>query len=160
MPAPVRAAALVPAERLLLGLLLRGAEGIDEALGELSEADVGGLQSAPVLRAAKGLYLRNEAITAAALAAAVEEEARTLLTALAMVDGPSDGVLAPRLRQGIEAAPRAGADGRDPARLEGGPPRTEHEALLLRKERAGPADGGTRVVVASLRVGAHGRGRV
>ncbi len=92
MPAPVGAASLVPAERLLLGLLLRGAEGLDEAMGELGDAEMGGLHSAPVLRAAKGLYLKNEAITATALTAAVEEEARTLLTALAMVDGPSTGV--------------------------------------------------------------------
>ena len=92
MPGPVRVASLIPAERLLLGLLLRSAEGVDEALGELADAEIDGLHSAPVLRAARSLYLKNVAITSAALTEAVEEEARSLLTALAMVDGPSEGV--------------------------------------------------------------------
>ncbi len=91
-PAPLRVAALLPAESLLLGLLLRGAEGIHEALGDISDGELNGLHSASVLRAARGLYLRNEAINSASLTAAVEEEARTLLTALAMVDGPLLGV--------------------------------------------------------------------
>jgi hypothetical protein len=89
---PLRAAALLPAEKLLLGLLLRGAEGINEALGEISDAELHGLHSATVLRAARGLYLRNEPINNDSLTAAVEEEARTLLTALAMADGPAVGV--------------------------------------------------------------------
>ena len=92
VPGPVRAASLIPAERLLLGLLLRSAEGVDEALGELADAEIDGLHSAPVLRAARSLYLKNVAITSAALTEAVEEEALPLLTAVAMVDGPSDGV--------------------------------------------------------------------
>ena len=123
---------LVPAEKLLLGLLLRGAEGLDEALGELADAELDGLRSAPVLRAARGLYLRNEAITTASLTAAVEEEARGMLTALAMVDGPARAS-PPRLRQGVEAPAPAGADGRDPAGAEGGASRKRQEALLLEK---------------------------
>jgi len=89
---PLRAAALLPAESLLLGLLLRGAEGIHEALGDISDSELDGLHSASVLRAARGLYLRNEPINTSSLTAAVEEEARTLLTSLAMLGGPLAGV--------------------------------------------------------------------
>jgi len=91
-PVAYREAALLPAEKLLLGLLLRGAEGINEALGEISDGELERLHSAPVLRAARGLYLRNEPIHTESLSAAVEEDARSLLTALAMADGPSAGV--------------------------------------------------------------------
>ncbi len=90
---PLRSAALLPAEKLLLGLLLRGAEGIHEALGEISDAELNGLHAAEVLRAARGLYLRNEPINDESLTAAVEPEARPLLTALAMADGPGAGVM-------------------------------------------------------------------
>ena len=71
---PFREAALLPAEKLLLGLLLRGADGIQDALGEITDAELGGLHSAPVLRAARGLYLRNEPIHVESLSAVVEEE--------------------------------------------------------------------------------------
>ena len=132
LPGPVRAQALIPAERLLLGLLLRSAAGVDEALGELGDAEIDGLHSAPVLRAARSLYLKNVAITSAALTEAVEEEARTLLTAVAMVDGPSDGVspldcvkelkrilIRARMKEVQRALKEAPAD--------------EHEALLTEK---------------------------
>jgi DNA primase len=84
---------LVPAEKLLLALLVRGADGIDLALGAIMEADIAGLQSAEVLRAAKTLYLRGEKLTAAALEAALaSEEARRMLTAIAVEGGPTEGV--------------------------------------------------------------------
>ncbi len=90
---PVPRPTLVPAEKLLLALLVRGADGIDLALGAITEADVAGLQSAEVLRAAKTLYLRGETLTAAALEATLaSEEARRMLTAIAVEGGPTDGV--------------------------------------------------------------------
>jgi DNA primase len=90
---PAVRASLVPAEKLLLALLVRGADGIDLALGAITETDIAGLQSAEVLRAAKTLYLRGEKLTAAALEAALaSEEARRMLTAIAVEGGPTDGV--------------------------------------------------------------------
>ncbi|HVQ29287.1 MAG TPA: DNA primase, partial [Vicinamibacteria bacterium] len=94
LPGPVRAEALIPAERLLVWLLLRSAEGVDEALGELADTEIEGLHSAPVLRAARSLYLKNVAITSAALTEAVAEDERSLLTAVAMGNDPNEGVSA------------------------------------------------------------------
>jgi len=91
-PAPVAPAAraLLPAEKCLISLLLRGGEGIDSALGELGETDYEKLASAPILRAAKGIYLRGETVNAASLQAALAgDPSESVLTALAM-----DGVLA------------------------------------------------------------------
>jgi DNA primase len=88
-----RATALLPAERWLLCLLAQGAAGIDEALGELTDDDVTRLRSAELLRAAKGLYLRAEAVNAVALARAVEgEESRRLLSEVAVLAPPADVV--------------------------------------------------------------------
>jgi DNA primase len=90
--APARPS-LVPAEKLLLSLLVKGGEGIDEALGAMTEADLTGLQSAEVLRTARALYLRGERLGAVALEAAVTgEEARRMLTAIAVEGGPTEGV--------------------------------------------------------------------
>jgi len=77
---------LLTAERLLLAMLAHGAEDADEALGEISETDFASLRSAPVLRAAKGLYLRGVKVVAAELSAAVEddEESRRLVSEIAV----------------------------------------------------------------------------
>ena len=83
--APVPVTALLSAEKCFLSLLLQGAEGINEALGELTDADMAGLGSAPVLRAAKGLYLRVAAVDAASLQAALAgDPAERFLTAIAV----------------------------------------------------------------------------
>jgi DNA primase len=129
---PVRSATLVPAESLLLGLLLRGAAGIDEALGELGEAEVDGLHSAPVLRAAKSLYLRGEAITAAALLGAVEEEARTVLHAVAVVEGPAGGVSALDCVKELKRLPLRARMAEIQRALKEAPPERQ-EALLVEK---------------------------
>jgi hypothetical protein len=74
-------------------MLLCGGEGVDEALAELQEADLAGLRSAGVLRAAKAMYLRAEAVTAEALVAqAVDDEERRLLTEVAVEGAPAQGV--------------------------------------------------------------------
>jgi hypothetical protein len=94
-PAPALSprASLLPAERWLLALILTGVEGVDDALGELADADLAGLRSAEALRAARALYLRGEAVTPTALSAAVEdEEARRLLNEVAVVGNPTEGV--------------------------------------------------------------------
>ena len=52
---PPRPAVLLPAEKLLVALLLTGAEGAGEALDSLDEAALQGLRAAPVLSAARAL---------------------------------------------------------------------------------------------------------
>jgi DNA primase len=84
---------LLPAERWLLSLLVQGGEGIDEALGELTESDIASLRSAELLRAAKSLYLRAQPVDAAALASEVpDDESRRLLSEVAVL-APPKGVL-------------------------------------------------------------------
>jgi DNA primase len=88
-PPPPRAGVLLSAEKWLVALLLKEAEGLDEALAELTDADVAGLRTAEVLVAAKALYLRGAAPSAAALAEAVTtEDARRLLREIAVEDPP------------------------------------------------------------------------
>ncbi len=82
---------LLTAEKLLLAMLAHGTEDADEALGEISEADFASLRSAPVLQAAKGLYLKGQKVDAAALSAAVEdEESRRLLSEVAVETLPEN----------------------------------------------------------------------
>jgi DNA primase len=88
-------AALLPAEKCLVSLLLRGAEGVDEALAGLSEAEVAGLGSASILRAARTLYLRATPVNAASLQAALAgDPAESFLTALAVAGVAAEGVSA------------------------------------------------------------------
>jgi DNA primase len=93
--APPPPAVLLPAERWLLALLTQGADGIDEALSELTEADLVGLRSADLLRAAKGLYLRAEPISAVSLAGVVNAETARLLNEIAVGAPPADAVGTP-----------------------------------------------------------------
>jgi DNA primase len=92
---PPRRLEMLAAERLLVALLVHGAPGIDDALGELSDGDVEGLASAEVLRAARGLYLRGQAVSASSLAEEVEsDEARRLVSETAVGAAPGPGVVA------------------------------------------------------------------
>jgi DNA primase len=93
--APAPPAVLLPAERWLLALLAQGAEGIDEALAQLTEEDLTGLRSAELMRAAKGLYLRAEPINAASLAAVVNDETARLLNEIAVGAPPAAAVGTP-----------------------------------------------------------------
>jgi DNA primase len=130
--AAFRPVALVPAESLLLGLLLRGAEGVDKALEELRDSDCDGLRSAAVLRAAKTLYLRGETITAASLSAAVEEESRTLLNAVAVSEGPAGGVSPLDCVLELKRLPLRARMAQIQRALKEAPPE-DQEALLLEK---------------------------
>jgi DNA primase len=90
-----RAEALLPAERWLLALIVQGAEGIDEAMGELTEADIDGLRAAALLRAAKAVWRRAGEVTAPALLSELEdEEARRLLAEIAVEGVPGEGLSA------------------------------------------------------------------
>ncbi|MFI5183504.1 MAG: toprim domain-containing protein, partial [Vicinamibacteria bacterium] len=82
--------ALLPAERVLLALIVREADGLGEALAALSEADLAGLGSAELVRAARALILRGERVTASFLAALItEDDARRLLTEVAVEEIPT-----------------------------------------------------------------------
>jgi DNA primase len=93
--APPVLAVLLPAERWLLALLTQGAEGIDEALAELTEADLTGLRSADLLRAARGLYLRAEKVSAVSLAGVVKDESARLLNEVTVQAPPPAAVGTP-----------------------------------------------------------------
>jgi hypothetical protein len=74
-----------------VALILKGAEGIEDALAELREADFAHLAAAELLRAAKSAYLRNLPLSAASLEAELgSEDARRLLREIAMDDPPVD----------------------------------------------------------------------
>ena len=90
-PTP-RPAVLLPAERLLVALLLSDAEGAGEALDSLDDADLQGLRAAPVLAAARALRGRGERVTAAGLEAALEEEARRMVREVAVEPPVTQGV--------------------------------------------------------------------
>jgi DNA primase len=93
-PVP-RTLPLLPAERWLVALVVQGAEGVDEALSELDEADLEGLRAAPLLRAAKAVWRRAGEVTAPALAAELEnDDARRLLSEIAVVGAPQEGLSA------------------------------------------------------------------
>ena len=85
-PAQARAG-LLPAEKWLLALMLEGRAGVEDALDTLHDADLQGLRSEEVLRAAKGLSAGGRAVAPEALADTVGEESRRMLREIA-VDGP------------------------------------------------------------------------
>jgi DNA primase len=91
---PPPRAVLLPAEKWFLALLLGGDEGIDEALGELTDADLCGLATEAILRAAKALYLKGQKVTASALSGDLDEAARRTLTEIAVEGPPTEGLTA------------------------------------------------------------------
>jgi DNA primase len=93
-PVERRAAALMPAERWLLALIVTGADGIDEALAELGEADIDGLRAESLLRAAKALWRREQPVTMASLGDEVNEDDRRVLSEIAVEGVPGEGLSA------------------------------------------------------------------
>jgi len=91
-PVPPRPAVLLPAERLLVALVLADAEGAGEALDSLDEASIQGLRAGPVLSAARVLRGRGERVTAAGLEAALEEEDRRMVREVAVEAPVTEGV--------------------------------------------------------------------
>lgn len=77
---------LKPAERDLLSALVRDPRPVVEALAELEEADLDGLTSAPILRAARAAASLGAVVPSALLERLNEEEGR-LLTSLAAAGG-------------------------------------------------------------------------
>ena len=83
---------LIPAEKLLIGLILSDATGIREALGAIEEADLQPLGAAQVLRAARQLALDGRPVTLAELEGVLDEDDRRLLSEAAVEDSPEKGV--------------------------------------------------------------------
>jgi len=134
-PAPRKAQALLPAERWLLALILTGAEGIDEALAELGEADIDGLRAAPLLRAAKALWRREKPVTMASLTDEVgDEAARRLLSEIAVEGVPGDGLSARECVKEIRRQPLKAQMAEVQKRLQGAEGESL-EALLNEKTR-------------------------
>jgi len=104
--ATVRAARLLPAERWLLALVVRGAGDVAGALSELGESDIDGLMAAPLLRAAKALWRRGGALTLPALADEVaDEDSRRLLSEIAVEGLPTEGLSARECVREIRCQP-------------------------------------------------------
>ena len=134
---PPRAAALMPAERWLLALLVSGADGVDEALGEIGEADLDGLRAAPLLRAAKGLWRRGDAVTMEALTSAVgddDDDTRRLLSEIAIEGLPGEGISALECAREIQRRPLKARMAEIQKRLKGATGESL-EALLTEKTR-------------------------
>jgi len=91
---PAKAATLLPAERWLLALVAQGAPGVEDALKELEGRDIAGLRSEPLLRAAQAVALREDRVTLPAVVAELDEEARRLMSQIAVEGAPSEALSA------------------------------------------------------------------
>ena len=134
---PPRAAALMPAERWLLALVVLGADGVDEALAELGEADLDGLRAAPLLRAAKAIWRRGDVVTMPALTSALgdeDEDALRLLSEIAVGGLPGEGVSALECAREIQRRPLKARMAEIQKRLTGATGESL-EALLTEKTR-------------------------
>ena len=134
--APARKAwALMPAERWLLALVVLGAEGVDEALAELGEADLDGLGAASLLRAAKAIWRRGDPVTMPALTAETDDEdARRLLSEIAIEGAPTEGLAAHECVREIRRQPLRARMAEIQKSLHGAKGETL-EALLTEKTR-------------------------
>jgi DNA primase len=134
-PATRKAPALLPAERWLLALIVGGAEGIDEALADLGEADIDGLRAAPLLRAAKALWRRGQPVTLASLGSEIDDEdARRLLSEIAVEGVPGEGLSAKECVKEIRRQPLKAQMADVQKRLQGATGESL-EALLNEKTR-------------------------
>jgi DNA primase len=104
-PERPQAPRLTPAEKMLLSLLVLGAEGVGEALESLDEIDVDGLRSAPLLLAARGLRLEGLAVSPQALAERVDEDQQKILSRLGVEAIPVEGVTPESCVKELKCAP-------------------------------------------------------
>jgi hypothetical protein len=85
-----KAAGLLPAERWLLALVAQSAAGVEDALKELEEQDLAGLRAAPLLRAAQAVARRDERVTLPAVLAELDEDARRMMSQIAVEGAPME----------------------------------------------------------------------
>jgi DNA primase len=88
--APTVRAQLLPAERWLLALVAQGAAGVEQALDELQDAEVDGLASAAILRAAQAAARKSTPVSLAAVLEALSDEERRLVSAIAVEGVPAE----------------------------------------------------------------------
>ena len=83
---------LIPAEKLLIGLILSDAPGVAKALESIEEQDLQPLGAAQILRAARQLVLDGRPVTLAELEGVLDEDDRRLLSEAAVEDSPEKGI--------------------------------------------------------------------
>jgi DNA primase len=89
-PGRARAVAMLPAERWLLALVAQGAAGVEDALKELEDEDLEGLRAADLLRAAQAVARRDQRVTLSAVVAELDEDARRLMSEIAVKGAPAE----------------------------------------------------------------------
>jgi DNA primase len=133
-PAVPRAAVLLPAERWLLALVAQGAAGVEIALDELQEPDLEGLRSAPILRVAQAVARRSERVTLGAVLDGLEEDARRVMSQIAVEGVPAEGLSAEDCVRELRRQPLKARMAEIQKRLAGASEEAQ-EALLAEKTR-------------------------
>jgi DNA primase len=85
---------LVPAEKLLIGLIASGAEGVTEAVASINEDDLRPLGASEIFRTARRMAGQGKPVTLAALEGELGEDDRRLLSEAAVEAAPEKGVTA------------------------------------------------------------------
>jgi DNA primase len=83
---------LIPAEKLLIGLILSDAPGVREALETIEEEDLVPLGAAQILRVARQLVKDGRPVSLAELEGVLDEDDRRLLSEAAVEDSPEKGI--------------------------------------------------------------------
>jgi DNA primase len=83
---------LIPAEKLLIGLVISGADGVAEAIASIEEEDLKPLGAAQILRTARRLAAAGTPLTLPALEAELDEDDRRLLSEAAVEEAPAKGI--------------------------------------------------------------------
>jgi DNA primase len=123
---------LLPAEKLLLTLLVEGSETLPAALLELHEPDMEKLRSAAILRAARAHAAEGKTVSRASLEDELSEDDRRLLNEIAVGAVPVGGVAPEDCVRELRCGPlkaRMAEIQKDLARATG----TDQEALLNEK---------------------------
>jgi len=89
-PAVSQVRTLLPAERWLLALVAQSAAGVEEALKELEDQHLEGLRAAELLRAARAIAQRDERVTLPLVLAELDEDARRLMSEIAVAGAPAE----------------------------------------------------------------------
>ncbi len=83
---------LIPAEKLLIGLILSDAPGVREALESIEEEDLQPLGAAQILRVARQLVKDGRPVSLAELEGVLDDDDRRLLSEAAVEDSPAKGI--------------------------------------------------------------------
>jgi DNA primase len=133
-PSVPRSAVLLPAERWLLALVAQGAAGVEIALDELQDADLEHLRSAPILRVAQAVARKNERVTLPAVLEALDEDARRVMSEIAVEGVPAEQLSAEECVRELRRQPLKARMAEIQKRLAGTSGEAQ-EALLAEKTR-------------------------